>query len=127
MKSLKVKFVFFVLTSIIIVNCDTDSASDEISRDWRSDNNGCKEIRLKIVQEQYAVLEKKIIGQNINYIIEKLGKPNEVWQGPKSTVYVYWVSKGAQCLDGLDEDTDALRILIDVKGEKVMDIRKFIS
>ena len=90
---------WIILTSVIIFSSCTRSIEIEgfSSKEWKSDRNGCKNIRqddAKLILES----KDKVLGQTEHAILKLMGRPdkNELYTRQQK-FYIYYIDPGPLC------------------------------
>ncbi len=67
---------------------------------WREDQNGCKNVRAKLIKDLKAIQQTEIKGRSANEIGTLLGIPDRQQLADRSQkYYVYFVAPGQHCKD----------------------------
>jgi outer membrane protein assembly factor BamE (lipoprotein component of BamABCDE complex) len=97
MKGLLCTWMFFLCLSACSSGPDKLGRLD--LRKWRSDRNGCKNVREGLVGD-FKNEQKQLLGKFIDQVGEILGRPDIHQLGERNTkFYVYFLEKGPQCED----------------------------
>jgi hypothetical protein len=87
---------------------------------------GCDSLRLYIVNHDFKDFEGAILGKSKNYILGKLGEPNERFNEGQTEVLSYFVEPGIQCIDKSSREIDVLRLTLKLQNDMVQSIGKIL-
>lgn len=80
---------------------------------WREDQNGCKNIRAKLINDFKAIQQTEIKGKSANEIGGLLGIPDRQQLADRNQkYYIYFIGRGPHCTDRanlMDSPTVAIR------------------
>lgn len=122
------KIKFLVLIVFFTMNCTNsiNKETRELFSEWRQDTLGCYGKRNVIYEENYRLIQRKLIGLSNNSLTYFLGKPNEVTKENELELLQYYISEGIQCIDSTERYIDALRLAFVSRNNIVIELREVI-
>ena len=118
---LQILLIFIIFT----FGCE-NSSNNKLLKQWKADRIGCDSLRLNIVNQDFKNFENAVLGKSENYILVKLGEPNERFNKGQTEVLTYFVEPGIQCIDKSSKEIDVLRLTLELQNDIVQSIGKIL-
>ncbi len=119
--------IFFLIPLLVTIGCSGQHKEFRaISKNWKKDGIGCDSTRQKIVEKDFEILEKNLVGIPVVTAVKYLGEPNEKFNENDTQLYSYFVEPGIQCMPDAEDEIDVFRIALEVRNKKVIGSRKIL-
>ena len=116
MKSVNRFILLFIIVQILITGCSNSFYPSQVLKDWRSDPNGCKNIRSITNRLEIVKFAEKCTLKERRKLLKLLGPPDRKIVIERGTFYIYYID--GKCKDLLlinDKYASRLEVLINSK------------